>query len=140
MVAAPSLRIRSFKYRRRIKRRSHRTTYRLVGKPQRRAICLRVDWAAPKKPNSARRKIAKVAFAIPPKAFVAMSRRVIVYIPGERGQEGLQMYSTVLVQGGRVKDMPGIFYRVIRGKFDSRPTPGRTRSRSRYGVRRPKRS
>lgn len=78
-----------------------------------------------------------MAFAIPPARYARLSRRVIVYIPGERGQEGLQMYSTVLVQGGRVKDMPGIFYRVIRGKFDSRPTPGRTRSRSRYGVKRP---
>jgi len=67
-----------------------------------------------------------------------MSRKQIVYIPGEKGQDGLQMYSTVLVHGGRVQDLPGVFYRIIRGKFDSRGTPNRRRSRSLYGVRRPK--
>ncbi len=82
----------------------------------------------PKKPNSALRKVAKVR--------LSNGREIIAYIPGEG--HNLQEHSIVLVQGGRVKDLPGVKYKIIRGVLDCAPVEGRRKSRSRYGVKRPK--
>lgn len=101
----------------------------LNGAPQRRAICRKVTWMAPKKPNSARRKITRV--------YVAASRQATnAYIPGET--HNLQAFSSVLIRGGRVQDLPGINYKVIRGVYDCSGLPKRSNSRSKYGAKRPR--
>nr|YP_009092447.1 ribosomal protein S12 [Gloeochaete wittrockiana]AIM52033.1 ribosomal protein S12 [Gloeochaete wittrockiana] len=92
--------------------------------PQQRGICLKVYITTPKKPNSAKRKVAKVR--------LSNGRNIIGYIPGEG--HNLQQYSNVLVRGGRVKDLPGVQYHLIRGKLDLLGVKNRKSSRSKYGV------
>ena len=100
----------------------------LKGSPQRRGACLSVTTTTPKKPNSAVRKIAKVR--------AVNGMEATVYIPGEG--HNLQEHSVVLIRGGRVKDIPGVRYHVIRGALDTAGVAKRMQSRSKYGVKRPK--
>ena len=100
----------------------------LKGAPQRRGVCTRVYTTTPKKPNSALRKVARVR--------LTNGMEVGVYIPGEG--HNLQEHSVVMVRGGRVKDLPGVRYHIIRGTLDSLGVDGRKRSRSMYGVKKPK--
>lgn len=100
----------------------------LTACPQRRGVCLRVFTRTPKKPNSALRKVARVR--------LSNGREVTAYIPGEG--HNLQEHSLVLVRGGRVKDLPGVKYHIIRGALDAAGVEGRRQGRSRYGMRRPK--
>lgn len=97
----------------------------LKGCPQVRGVCLKVYQTTPKKPNSAQRQVTSVR--------LSNGKTVIVYIPGE-GQHGIQEHSTVLVRGGRVPDLPGVQYKVVRGKLDSKGVPNRKTSRSKYGT------
>ena len=96
--------------------------------PVRRGVCLVVKTMTPKKPNSALRKVARVR--------LTSGYEVTAYIPGEG--HNLQEHSVVLVRGGRVKDLPGVRYHIIRGKLDSLGVAGRNRSRSKYGMKRQK--
>ena len=101
--------------------------------PQRRGVCLVVKTMTPKKPNSALRKVARVR--------LTSGYEVTAYIPGEG--HNLQEHSVVMVRGGRVKDLPGVRYHIVRyhivrGKLDSLGVSGRNRSRSKYGVKKPK--
>ena len=96
--------------------------------PQRRGVCVRVYTTTPKKPNSAMRKVARVR--------LTNSKEVNAYIPGEG--HNLQEHSIVLVRGGRVKDLPGVRYHILRGALDTAGVEGRTQSRSLYGAKRPK--
>lgn len=100
----------------------------LVECPQRRGVCTRVYTTSPKKPNSALRKVAKVK--------LTSSVEVISYIPGEG--HNLQEHSIVLVRGGRVKDLPGVKYHIIRGALDTAGVAKRTVSRSKYGAKKAK--
>ena len=100
----------------------------LRGCPQKRGVCVRVYTKTPKKPNSAVRKICKIR--------LSNGRRVIAYIPGEG--HNLQEHSVVLIRGGRVKDMPGIKYKVLRGLLDTLPLNTRTQGRSKVGTKKPK--
>ncbi|MDL1971761.1 MAG: 30S ribosomal protein S12 [Deltaproteobacteria bacterium] len=112
--------------RKKIKERS--STRALMGCPQRRGVCLRVYTTTPKKPNSALRKVCRVR--------LSNGMEVTVYIPGIG--HNLQEHSVVLVRGGRVKDLPGIRYQVIRGALDAAGVQDRKKSRSRYGAKRSK--
>ena len=96
----------------------------LKGSPQRRGVCTRVYTTTPKKPNSALRKVARVK--------LSSQIEVTAYIPGEG--HNLQEHSIVLVRGGRVKDLPGVRYKIIRGTLDTSGVKGRKQSRSRYGA------
>jgi len=96
----------------------------LVGCPQKRGVCLQVKTQTPKKPNSALRKVARVR--------LTSGFEVSAYIGGEG--HNLQEHSVVLVRGGRVKDLPGVRYHVVRGALDSLGVDGRNRGRSKYGV------
>ncbi|HKJ71100.1 MAG TPA: 30S ribosomal protein S12 [Gammaproteobacteria bacterium] len=96
--------------------------------PQRRGVCTRVYTATPKKPNSALRKVARVR--------LTNGKEVSTYIPGEG--HNLQEHSVVLVRGGRVKDLPGVRYHVVRGALDTSGVNDRRQGRSKYGTRRPK--
>ena len=96
--------------------------------PQRRGVCTRVYTTTPKKPNSALRKVAKVR--------LTTGNEVICYIPGEG--HNLQEHSIVLVRGGRVKDLPGVRYTIVRGALDTAGVKDRKKSRSKYGAKRPK--
>jgi small subunit ribosomal protein S12 len=96
--------------------------------PQRRGVCTRVYTTTPKKPNSALRKVAKVR--------LTNGYEVIAYIPGEG--HNLQEHSIVLVRGGRVKDLPGVKYTIVRGALDTSGVDKRKKSRSQYGTKRPK--
>lgn len=96
--------------------------------PQKRGVCTRVYTLTPKKPNSAMRKVARVR--------LTNGFEVTAYIPGEG--HNLQEHSIVLIRGGRVKDLPGVRYHVIRGVLDTSGVEGRHNSRSKYGVKRPK--
>ena len=96
--------------------------------PQRRGVCTRVYTTTPKKPNSAIRKVAKVR--------LTTQIEVISYIPGEG--HNLQEHSVVLVRGGRVKDLPGVRYHIVRGALDTTGVAKRRQSRSLYGAKRPK--
>ncbi|MGC9315292.1 MAG: 30S ribosomal protein S12 [bacterium] len=96
--------------------------------PQRRGVCIRVYTMTPKKPNSALRKIARVR--------LTNGIEVTAYIPGEGHR--LQEHSIVLVRGGRVKDLPGVRYHIIRGALDATGVDGRNRGRSKYGTKKPK--
>ncbi len=96
--------------------------------PQRRGVCTRVYTTTPKKPNSALRKVAKVR--------LTTGSEVICYIPGEG--HNLQEHSIVLVRGGRVKDLPGVRYTIVRGALDTAGVKDRKKSRSKYGAKRPK--
>jgi small subunit ribosomal protein S12 len=96
----------------------------LKGSPQRRGVCTRVYTTTPKKPNSALRKVARVR--------LTNGMEVTVYIPGEG--HNLQEHSVVLVRGGRVKDLPGVRYKVVRGTLDAAGVSDRKKARSQYGV------
>ena len=96
--------------------------------PQRRGVCLAVRVLTPKKPNSALRKVARVR--------LTNGQEVTAYIPGEG--HNLQEHSIVLVRGGRVKDLPGVRYHIVRGTLDCVGVEGRRRGRSKYGAKRPK--
>ncbi|MDR3137639.1 MAG: 30S ribosomal protein S12 [Tannerellaceae bacterium] len=96
--------------------------------PQRRGVCVRVYTTTPKKPNSAMRKVARVR--------LTNSKEVNAYIPGEG--HNLQEHSIVLVRGGRVKDLPGVRYHIVRGTLDTAGVNARTQRRSKYGAKRPK--
>jgi len=96
--------------------------------PQKRGVCTRVYTTTPKKPNSALRKVARVR--------LTNSIEVTTYIPGEG--HNLQEHSVVLIRGGRVKDLPGVRYHVIRGVIDAQGVAGRNQSRSKYGTKRQK--
>jgi len=100
----------------------------LKGSPQRRGVCTRVYTTTPKKPNSALRKVARVR--------LSSGIEVTAYIPGEG--HNLQEHSIVLVRGGRVKDLPGVRYHIVRGTLDSAGVNDRRQSRSKYGAKRPK--
>jgi len=100
----------------------------LVSCPQKRGVCLVVRTMTPKKPNSALRKIARVR--------LTTGQEVTAYIPGEG--HNLQEHSVVLVRGGRVKDLPGVRYHIVRGTLDAVGVEGRHRSRSKYGTKMPK--
>jgi small subunit ribosomal protein S12 len=96
--------------------------------PQKRGVCTRVYTQTPKKPNSALRKVARVR--------LTNGIEVTAYIPGEG--HNLQEHSIVLIRGGRVKDLPGVRYHIIRGVLDTSGVEGRRQSRSKYGAKRPK--
>ena len=96
----------------------------LDGNPQKRGVCIQVMTRTPKKPNSALRKVAKVR--------LSNGKEVIAYIPGEG--HNLQEHSIVLVRGGRVRDLPGVRYTIVRGTLDTQGVQGRKQSRSKYGA------
>ncbi len=100
----------------------------LKASPQKRGVCLQVKTSTPKKPNSALRKIARVR--------LTNGIEVTAYIPGEG--HNLQEHSIVLVRGGKVKDLPGVRYHIVRGNLDTQGVANRKRSRSKYGAKRPK--
>ena len=100
----------------------------LQSSPQKRGVCIRVYTSTPKKPNSALRKVARVR--------LTNGMEITTYIPGEG--HNLQEHSVVLVRGGRVKDLPGVRYHIIRGTLDSVGVQDRKRSRSKYGTKKPK--
>lgn len=100
----------------------------LRGCPQKRGVCLQVKTQTPKKPNSALRKVARVR--------LTNGIEVTSYIPGEG--HNLQEHSIVLVRGGKVKDLPGVRYHIVRGTLDTAGVQNRKRSRSKYGAKRPK--
>ncbi|TFH17965.1 MAG: 30S ribosomal protein S12 [Lentisphaerales bacterium] len=108
--------------------RKKRKAPALDGRPQRRGVCLLVKTQTPKKPNSALRKVARVR--------LASGQEVTAYIPGVG--HNLQEHSVVLVRGGRVKDLPGVRYHIVRGTLDSMGVEGRKQSRSKYGAKRQK--
>jgi len=114
------------KGRKQIKSKSN--TPALKGSPQKRGVCTRVYTSTPKKPNSALRKVARVR--------LTNQIEVTAYIPGEG--HNLQEHSIVLIRGGRVKDLPGVRYHIIRGTMDTSGVADRTQSRSKYGTKRPK--
>ena len=96
----------------------------LASCPQRRGVCVRVYTTTPKKPNSAMRKVARVR--------LTNSKEVNAYIPGEG--HNLQEHSVVLIRGGRVKDLPGVRYHIVRGALDTAGVDGRKQARSKYGA------
>ena len=100
----------------------------LRGAPQKRGVCTRVYTTTPKKPNSALRKVAKIR--------LTNGYEVIGYIPGEG--HNLQEHSVVLIRGGRVKDLPGVRYHIVRGVLDTQGVADRKQRRSKYGAKRPK--
>jgi small subunit ribosomal protein S12 len=100
----------------------------LQGSPQKRGVCTRVYTTTPKKPNSALRKVARVR--------LTNQQEVISYIPGEG--HNLQEHSVVLIRGGRVKDLPGVRYHILRGVLDTQGVKDRKQARSLYGAKRPK--
>ena len=104
------------------------STPALRGNPQKRGVCVRVYTTTPKKPNSALRKVARVR--------LTNGLEVSAYIPGEG--HNLQEHSIVLIEGGRVKDLPGVRYHIVRGVLDTAGVEGRMTSRSRYGAKKPK--
>jgi small subunit ribosomal protein S12 len=102
----------------------------LRGSPQKRGVCTRVYTTTPKKPNSALRKVARVR--------LSNGFEVTAYIPGEG--HNLQEHSIVMIRGGRVKDLPGVRYHIIRGTLDAAGVADRKQSRSKYGAKRPKKA
>jgi len=107
----------------------HKTTApALKGSPQKRGVCIRVYTSTPKKPNSALRKVARVR--------LTNGLEVTTYIPGMG--HNLQEHSVILIRGGRVKDLPGVRYHIIRGTLDSVGVEDRKQSRSKYGTKKPK--
>ena len=103
-------------------------TLALQGSPQRRGVCTRVYTTTPKKPNSALRKVCRVR--------LSSGFEVTAYIPGEG--HNLQEHSVVLIRGGRVKDLPGVRYHILRGVLDTQGVKDRKQRRSKYGAKRPK--
>ena len=114
------------KGREKVRRKS--TAPALKSNPQRRGVCTRVYTTTPKKPNSALRKVAKVR--------LTTQHEAVCYIPGEG--HNLQEHSVVLIRGGRVKDLPGVRYHILRGVLDTQGVKDRKKRRSHYGVKRPK--
>jgi small subunit ribosomal protein S12 len=112
----------------RVTRRKQSKSPDLQRSPQRRGVCVRVYTQTPKKPNSALRKVCRVR--------LTNGREVTAYIPGVG--HTLQEHSVVLVRGGRVKDLPGVRYHIVRGTLDSMGVADRNQSRSKYGAKRPK--
>jgi small subunit ribosomal protein S12 len=110
------------------KRSKRNTVPALRGAPQKRGVCTRVYTTTPKKPNSALRKVAKVR--------LTNGYEVVSYIPGEG--HNLQEHSVVMIRGGRVKDLPGVRYHIIRGTLDTQGVKDRRQRRSKYGAKRPK--
>lgn len=110
------------------KQRKKKTTPALQSCPQRRGVCVRVYTTTPKKPNSALRKVARVR--------LTNGIEVTSYIPGEG--HNLQEHSVVLIRGGRVKDLPGVRYHIVRGTLDAVGVADRRKGRSKYGTKRPK--
>ena len=111
------------------KKKNRKTKSRALQRcPQRRGVCLQVKTQTPKKPNSALRKVARVR--------LTNGIEVTSYIPGEG--HNLQEHSIVLIRGGRVKDLPGVRYHIVRGTLDTLGVQNRRRSRSKYGAKRPK--
>jgi small subunit ribosomal protein S12 len=108
--------------------RSHNKVPALEACPQKRGVCTRVYTTTPKKPNSALRKVAKVR--------LTNGYEVVSYIPGEG--HNLQEHSVVMIRGGRVKDLPGVRYHIIRGTLDTQGVKDRKQRRSKYGAKRPK--
>ena len=108
----------------RIKKKRNKKTPALEGCPQKKGVCIKLVLRTPKKPNSALRKLTKL--------LLSNLKRVYSYIPGEG--HSLQPFSTVLMRGGRVKDLPGIKYHLVRGKFDFSGLKNRRTSRSKYGT------
>ena len=98
------------------------------GAPFKRGVCVRVYTTTPKKPNSALRKVARVR--------LSNGQEVISYIPGEG--HNLQEHSIVMIRGGKIKDLPGVRYTVVRGRYNTTGVDGRTKGRSRYGTKKPK--
>jgi small subunit ribosomal protein S12 len=107
------------------KKKTKKKTYMLDKRPQRKATCLKVTVMAPKKPNSATRKVAKLSFT-------GQTRDSYGYIPGIK--HNLQKFATVLVRGGRTKDLPGMKYKLIRGVLDLKGVQNRFKARSKYGI------
>lgn len=105
-----------------------RKTYLSKGSPFKRGVCVKVTTTTPKKPNSAVRKIARVR--------LSNGMEVTAYIPGIG--HNLQEHSIVMIRGGRVKDLPGVRYHIVRGKYDASGVEGRRKGRSLYGAKRPK--
>ena len=99
----------------------------LFGCPQKKASCIKLFTRSPKKPNAGLRKLARIK--------TSDNLRLLVYIPGER--HSIPEHASVLIRGGKTKDLPGIKYKIIRGVLDAKPTPDRKRSRSRHGVKKP---
>lgn len=114
------------KPRKRVKKKSK--SIALSRCPQRRGVCVRVYTTTPKKPNSALRKVARVR--------LTNGKEITAYIGGEG--HNLQEHSMVLVKGGRVKDLPGVGYHIVRGSLDTSGVEGRRRGRSKYGTKKPK--
>jgi small subunit ribosomal protein S12 len=110
------------------KQRKKKTTPALQSCPQKRGVCIRVYTTTPKKPNSALRKVARVR--------LTNGIEVTSYIPGEG--HNLQEHSVVLIRGGRVKDLPGVRYHIVRGTLDAVGVQDRRQARSKYGTKRPK--
>ena len=110
------------------KKKAKKRVPALMGCPLRRGVCIRVYTTTPKKPNSALRKVARVR--------LTSGAEVSAYIPGIG--HNLQEHSVVLVRGGRVKDLPGVRYHIVRGSFDTLGVEGRQQSRSKYGAKRSK--
>ena len=108
----------------------HQKVEPIPGAPQKRGVCLQVRTMTPKKPNSALRKIARVR--------LSNQMEVTAYIPGEG--HNLQEHSVVLVRGGRVKDLPGVRYHIVRGTLDARGVENRKKARSKYGTKAPKKA
>ncbi len=112
----------------RVKQKRKTSAPALKGSPQKRGVCVRVYTTTPKKPNSALRKVARVR--------LTNGVEVISYIPGEG--HNLQEHSVCLIRGGRVKDLPGVRYHIVRGSLDTAGVTNRRQGRSKYGARRPK--
>ncbi len=106
----------------------HRKVPALQSCPQRKGVCTRVYTTTPKKPNSALRKVARVR--------LTNGHEVTSYIPGE--SHNLQEHSVIMIRGGRVKDLPGVRYHVVRGTYDTQGVTSRRQRRSKYGAKRPK--
>ena len=112
----------------RSKQKAKKKNVALDACPQKRGVCLLVKTVTPKKPNSALRKVARVR--------LSNGKEVTAYIPGV--DHNLQEHSIVLVRGGRVRDLPGVRYHIVRGALDAAGVEGRKQSRSKYGAKRPK--
>ena len=112
----------------RISKRRGEKTPALTGSPQRKGVCLRVFTKTPRKPNSALRKVARVR--------LTNNKRITAYIPGEG--HNLQEHSVVLIRGGRVKDLPGVRYHILRGNLDTQGVAERKKRRSLYGTKKGK--
>lgn len=112
------------------RRKCRKYDYLLRGvSPQKKGVCIKVLEVTPKKPNSAKRKVAKVKFA-------RLKRKIYVYIPGIG--HTIREHAMLLIRGGRTRDLPGLWYKIIRGKYDASCVENRITSRSKYGVKKEK--